>query len=356
MQPSFSVSKYAARLAALTVFIILCAEPAASQKPEKNPNEQHLIFWRYPDNYIENQARVAFATIDETLQAYPPQKEMLLPRKMALIALDQLLHDTRNDKAEPFYTFINARMQRMLDDMQRPVKKGLRIYKLYNDGFIIKTKDATVAVDLIPGGTKDHPFIADSIIYKIAGQCDAMFVSHFHGDHANLNIAKAFAARGKLVIAPKGLWVGVDPMIQQLLVADSVVDVPFKDLKMTLHILPGHQDDIPNNIYVMEFDKCGTVAHTGDQWNEEDLTWIDDIHKNYRIDILLPNCWINSMERSLKGFGPKLIITGHENEMEHTIDHREAYWITMKKFERMQNLHIPNVLMTWGESFDYQRR
>ena len=356
MQLSFSVSKYAARLAALTVFIILCAEPAASQKPEKNPNEQHLIFWRYPDNYIENQARVAFATIDETLQAYPPQKEMPLPRKMALIALDQLLHDTRNDKAEPFYTFINARMQRMLDDMQRPVKKGLRIYKLYNDGFIIKTKDATVAVDLIPGGTKDHPFIADSIIYKIAGQCDAMFVSHFHGDHANLNIAKAFAARGKLVIAPKGLWVGVDPMIQQLLVADSVVDVPFKDLKMTLHILPGHQDDIPNNIYLMEFDKCGTVAHTGDQWNEEDLTWIDDIHKKYRIDILLPNCWINSMERSLKGFGPKLIITGHENEMEHTIDHREAYWITMKKFERMQNMHIPNVLMTWGESFDYQRR
>lgn len=344
-----------ARLAVVSAFFILGTAFAWAQLPEKNPNEQHLIFWRYPDNYLENQARVAFTAIDEVLQAYPPQKEMPLPRKMAFIALDQLLHDTHNDKAEPFYTFINTRMQRMLKDMERPVRKGMRIYKLYNDGFIIKTKYATVAIDLIPGGTNDHPFIADSIIYKIAGQCDAMFISHFHGDHANLNIAKAFASRGKLVIAPKGLWVGVDPMIQQLLVADTVVDVPFNDLKMTLHILPGHQDDIPNNIYVMEFDKCGTVAHTGDQWNEEDIAWIDDVHKKYDIDILLPNCWINWMERSLKGFGPKLIITGHENEMEHTIDHREAYWITMKKFERMPNLHIPNVLMTWGESYDYKR-
>ncbi|MCR4665049.1 MAG: MBL fold metallo-hydrolase [Paludibacteraceae bacterium] len=328
---------------------------AAAQEPEKNPNEGNLIFWRYPDNYLENQARVAFGTIDEALQANPPQKEMSLLRKMALISLDQLLHDTHNDKQEPFYTFINTRMQRMLDDMERPVKKGLRIYKLYNDGFIIKTKDATVAVDLVPGGPNSRPFISDSIIYKIAGKCDAMFVSHAHGDHANLSIAKAFASRGKLVIAPKGLWTGVNPMIQQLLVADTTVDVPFNELNMTLHILPGHQDDMYNNIYVMEFKNAGTVAHTGDQWNEEDVVWIDKVHEHYKIDVLLPNCWINQMERSLKGFGPKIIITGHENEMEHTIDHREAYWITMKKFERMSGLNIPNVLMTWGESYDYKR-
>ena len=345
----------AIRLTVVSAILCWTCTDAAAQLPEKNPYEEHLIFWRYPNNYLENQARVAFATIDEVLQAYPPQKEPALPRKMALISLDQLLHDTHNDKSEPFYTFINTRLQRMLEDMDRPVKKGLRIYKLYNDGFIIRTKDATVAVDLTPGGTKEHPFIADSIIYRIAGHCDAMFVSHSHGDHANLDIAKAFASRGKLVIAPKGLWEGVDPMIQQLLVADTTVDVPFKELNMTLHILPGHQDDMYNNIYVMEFHRCGTVAHTGDQWNEDDLQWIDNVNKRYKIDVLLPNCWINSMERSLKGFGPKLIITGHENEMEHTIDHREAYWITMKKFERMQSLGIPNVLMTWGESYDYKR-
>lgn len=327
----------------------------AQERPATNPREQQIIFWGYPDNYIENQAQFAFATIDEMLQTYQPQKQMSLPRRMALIGLDQLLHDKRNDKSGPFYTFINTRMQRMLEDMSKPVKKGIKIYKLYNDGFILKTKDVTVAVDLIPGGPSKHPFIADSIIYSIAGQCDALFISHFHGDHANLNIAKAFAARGKRVIVPKDLWVDIDPLITPLKEENTFVTVPFDELNMTLHILPGHQDDIYNNIYVMDFKGSGIVAHTGDQYNTEDLKWIDQVHKTYKIDILLLNCWVNSMERTIRGFNPKILITGHENELEHSIDHREAYWMTIKKMERMPELNVPNILMTWGEWFVYKK-
>ena len=62
------------------------------------------------------------------------------------------------------------------------------------------------------------------------------------------------------------------------------------------------------------------------------------------------------MEEHIRGFAPKMLITGHENELgEHSIDHREAYWITMKKMEAMPNLNIPNVLMTWGEWYEYER-
>lgn len=339
----------------ITIMSFTASALPAQERPATNPREQQIIFWGYPDNYIENQARVAFETIDEMLQAYPPQKQMALPRKMTLVGLDQLLHDQRNDKSEPFYTFINTRMQRMLEDMRKPVKKGIKIYKLYNDGFIMKTKDATIAVDLIPGGPGKHPFITDSIIYSIAGQCDALFISHFHGDHANLKIAKAFAARGKRVIVPKDLWVDVDPLITPLQEENTFVTIPFEELKMTLHILPGHQDDIYNNIYVMDFKGCGTVAHTGDQYNVEDLEWIDRVHETYPIDVLLLNCWVNSMERTIRGFDPKVLITGHENELEHSIDHREAYWMTMKKMERMPDLKVPNVLMTWGEWFVYNK-
>ena len=322
---------------------------------DENPREQQVIFWRHPNNYLKNQADVAFETIDEVLQANPPLSKVqseVLARRLALVSLDQILHDTRIDKSSPFYAFINRRMERMLQDMDRPVKKGMKIYKLYNDGFIIKTKKATIAVDLVPGGPKDSPFISDSIFYQIAGRCDAMFISHRHGDHANIKVAKAFAARGKRVIAPKGLWVGVDPLIEQLLVADTMVTVPFDELGMQLHILPGHQDDIPNNMYIMDFGKDGSVAHTGDQWNEEDVNWIDHIHEQYKIDALLLNCWVNQMERTIRGFGPKVLITGHENELEHTIDHREAYWMTMRKMDQMPTLKVPYVLMTWGEWYE----
>lgn len=325
----------------------------AQERPKQNPREQYCIFWGYPDNYLDNQARVCFDKVDEVLRANQPSAKENLARDMALLSLDMLLHDTRNDNSPAFHHFINSRLKEMLKDMDKPVKKGVKIYKAYNDGFIIKTKTATIAIDLVPGGKKDQPFINDSLLMAIAERCDAMFISHAHGDHANLRVAKAFADAGKTVIAPKGLWTNVHPNIRQLLDADTAVTVPFEQLDMSLHILPGHQDDMYNNIYVMQFKNGISVAHTGDQYNQEDLAWIDHIHQNRTIDILLLNCWVNSLERTVRGFNPKLIITGHENEMEHSIDHREAYWMTMHKYA---SLSYPNILMTWGEHYIYTKK
>jgi len=327
------------------------AMPALAERPKDNPREKYLIFWGYPDNYLDNQSRMVFQEIDRTLLAYPPQKTECQARRMALMSLDMLLHDTRNDKTDAFYQFVNARLGHMLQDLQQPVKKGVKIYKLYNDGFILKSKTATIAIDLVPGGPESHPFISDSLIYAIANQCDAMFISHAHGDHANLRIAKAFAEQGKRVIVPKGLWKGVHQNIEELLDADTAVVVPFDQLGMQLQILPGHQDDMYNNIYVMTFKDGTTVAHTGDQYNSEDLAWIDHIHDHIRVDVLLLNCWVNSMERTIAGFAPKQLITGHENEMEHSIDHRESYWMTMEKTRRMGR---SNILMSWGECYWYK--
>ena len=306
--------------------------------------------------YKLGQAATAFNAIDDMLQTYRPATEIPLPRELALVSLDQLLHDTDNDATEPFYAFINTRMRRVLEDLDRPVAKGLRIYKLYNDGFIVKSPKATIAIDLIPGGSDAKPFITDSVVYGIAGKCDALFISHFHADHANLNVAKSFAARGKLVIAPKDLWVGVDPLIRPLEKENQEFDVEFEELDLTLHVLPGHQGDVYNNINVVEFHNEGTVAQTGDQWGTADLVWIDHVHEKYDIDVLMPNCWVNDMKRTIQGFGPRLIITGHENELgEHSIDHREAYWMTVRKMEKMEDLNIPYVLMTWGEWYDYHK-
>lgn len=339
------------RLAFFTILSLLLLPLSAQERPVDNPREQYCIFWGYPDNYLDNQSRECFKKIDETLKANAPSKKENINRDMALMALDMLLHDTRNDNSDAFHWFINTRLETMLADMKQPVKKGVKIYKLYNDGFIIKSKEATIAIDLVPGGKKNSPFIGDSLLMAIARECDAMFVSHFHGDHANLRVAKAFAAAGKTVIAPKGLWVDVDPNIKQLLTENEPVTVPFANLGMTLKILPGHQDDIYNNIYVLTFKNGISVAHTGDQYNQEDLKWIDNIRNEMHIDVLLVNCWINSLERTVKGFNPRLIITGHENEMEHTIDHREAYWMTMRKYAP---LPYTNVLMTWGENYLYK--
>ena len=339
-----------------TLLLLTVAAFATAQTSDTNPYAGKYIYWDFPSDYKLAQAAEAYSAIDDMLLAYKPAVGIPLPRELALVSLDQLLHDTSNDATQPFYNFINTRMKRVLEDLDRPVTHGLRIYKLYNDGFIIKSPKAAVAIDLIPGGPDSKPFIADSVIYAIASKCDALFISHCHADHANLNIAKSFAARGKRVIAPKDLWVGIDPLIQPL-AEHKETHIVFSDLDLTLHVLPGHQGDVYNNINVVEFHGEGTVAQTGDQWGrEDDLRWMDLVHEKYNIDVFMPNCWMDQLERAIKGFAPELVITGHENELgEHSIDHREAYWITVKKMELMSDLDIPYVLMTWGESYDYHR-
>jgi hypothetical protein len=59
----------------------------------------------------------------------------------------------------------------------------------------------------------------------------------------------------------------------------------------------------------------------------------------------------------------EVISSGYENEMEHTIDHREPYWLTYQRREGSDRFggtkHVgydsPLILMTWGESYHFKR-
>lgn len=63
-------------------------------------------------------------------------------------------------------------------------------------------------------------------------------------------------------------------------------------------------------------------------------------------DALIVNCWTHRMSDLVDGFNPKLVVTGHENEMGHTIDHREAFWLTFQKMEQISKDYL---VMGWGE-------
>ena len=93
-----------------------------------------------------------------------------------------------------------------------------------------------------------------------------------------------------------------------------------------------------------------SFSQTGDQSNDGDFAWIDEVGAKHHVDVLMPNCWTNDIVRMVRGFDPELVMTGHENEMGHTIDHREPYWLT---YQRLRRSTHPMVLMTWGESFHY---
>jgi hypothetical protein len=125
---------------------------------------------------------------------------------------------------------------------------------------------------------------------------------------------------------------------------------------------PGHQGEhIENNVPLIKTPGEMTFVHMGDQSNALDFSWIDEVHKHFEVDVLLPNCWTTDIVRVTRGFNPAVVITGHENELGHSIDHREPYWLSYQRREgsdrfggsRDVGYDTPLILMTWGESFHY---
>lgn len=320
--------------------------------------EQNKPLWGKQDVYLATQTEKSFGLINEILQDkknLPSKKEPSQARKAALYLMDAILHDTRLDGSPVITKFIEDRYEKMVEDMKQPVKKGIKVYKLYNDGFVVKTKSVTIGWDIYRGAKmKNAPsLISNEVIQKVVDQCDIMFLTHNHPDHIDKVVVKMFTDAGKPVIAPTKTLKGNDKVIRTR--SEEIVNETFtaaNGVKLEATILPGHQDNMPNNIYVITSPEGYTFTQTGDQWNKEDLAWIVDVHKHIKpLDVLMLNCWVNSLPETVEGFSPKLVLFGHENELGHSIDHREAYWLS---YDKLKTISRPNCLMTWGEWYWYK--
>jgi L-ascorbate metabolism protein UlaG (beta-lactamase superfamily) len=240
----------------------------------------------------------------------------------------------------------------------------MRIWKLYNHGFFVRTPNVSFAFDVVPGppGIQDFAVTA-GLLERIAVQADALFLSHPHNDHVNRDVARMFLTRNKPVLAPEGLWAAEPEFAGKLTYpkrsASEVLDVPVRAGKQVLKLTayPGHQGASPiNNVNLVVTPEGFAVIHTGDQSGNEgpgsDFDWIAHIGHNRPIDVALPNCWTTDIKRVLRGIDPRLVITGQENEMAHEVPHREDYTQT---YNHLAGSPYPVLVMTWGESYWYRR-
>lgn len=327
---------------------------------QQNPqgNQATLQWWGNVDEFLNQQSIRTFDLIDQVLDENQPQIKEPVIRKMALLSLDNLLHDTKNDQRPALGNFFQKRIKNIVDKIRtdRP-EKGAIVYKLYNHTFIVRTKSATIAFDLVSNESSkiEGLRIPDAVIKDIVNACDILLVTHLHDDHADSLVARMFVDAGKPVVTSPDLWNGMSGKIlypaRGVDQSQSIRLANGKEIKV--RALPGHQgSNILNNVYAVTTPDGLTFVHTGDQSNTEDLNWIDKIHESVKVDVLLVNSWTRELVRAIKGFNPGLVVTGHENEMGHSIDHREPYWLT---YERLKGNTYPSVLMSWGEKFHFDR-
>ena len=265
-----------------------------------------------------------------------------------------LLHDTRLDYGTAFISYMESITANLLSELRKtkPTGNEIRIFRFYNHGFIVRTPTVTVGIDLVRGGNAAKPFISDTLMRSVVEQCDILFISHAHGDHADIAVAKMFCEQGKSVIAPNEIWKDMPPQFRILRENEMIresISLPAKNASLTVQVYPGSQGNMLNNVYIITLPEGQTIMHTGDQDYSDDL--VAKISNNAKVDVLLVQCWMLPMDKFVSGIKPKLVISGHENEMGHTIDHREAYWLT---FRRMTDIKAPFVVMAWGESYPWR--
>ena len=323
---------------------------ASAQQKSAEP----VAFWGKEDAYLLKQASHMFNLVDEALTENPPVVGAPMARKLALFNLDAMLHEVKYDNTEPFCNFIDSRIGKVIEDMKSPVKRGVKIYKIYNDGFVVRTKSANIAFDVVRGACKKQQLLSDEQVDAIVDKCDVLFLSHNHGDHVDKYVVNRFIEAGKPVIAASEILPdleGVTHYRSESEILDKVVKLKSGE-ELQVKIFPGHQSPMMCNIYVVTTPDKYTVAHTGDQYDKNDMEWIAEIkEKAPKIDALMINCWSYQIAEAIKGFNPRYVLSGHENEMGHTIDHREAFWLTFQKLEPVQHDYV---VMSWGEWFSFK--
>ncbi|MBR3886065.1 MAG: MBL fold metallo-hydrolase, partial [Alistipes sp.] len=231
----------------------IIATAALISLPSVVQAQEDVAYWGKEDAYLLRQAKYMYELVDEALDEYPPVVGAPTSRKLALYNLDAMLHETKYDNTEPFKSFVASRASKVIKDMSQPVKKGMKIYKIYNDGFVARTKSVTIAFDVVRGALKGEAIVSDKDIATIVDQCDVLLLTHNHGDHVDRYVVDRFIAAGKPVIAADEILKGVEGVTHYR----SETDILDKEITLRsgevlkVKIYPGHQSEMMCNVYAV---------------------------------------------------------------------------------------------------------
>jgi len=374
------------QLRLVSVFLVLfflmgrslgAAESVTTVNPRLGPED---------DAYLNRQAKAHLDFADGIFRRVPPQFPEPAERQAALMILDGVLHDEYAPNREAVQRFYHDRIASAVQEMESTrVENGAMIWKLYNHGFVVRTATVTLAFDLVRGPKAFHIVqvpdghkrgecpgfpISEELASRLVQQCDVLFVSHKHGDHADPAVAEAFLAQGKPVVAPLDAFADAsfhDKIMHRKREAHTLQRLPIQQGKNEIQVVvyPGQQyqgGSVANNVVLAFTPEGMSFAHNGDQINDpypyqEDYAWIDKVRDHHKVDVLMTNCWTDDIYRQTKGFDPKLVLPGHQVELGHPVWDRVPYWGDSEHlkltYPQLLASGYPVIVMTWGESCHY---
>ncbi len=229
-----------------------------------------------------------------------------------------------------------------------PAKGELAVYKVYNMGYIFKTSERAFGIDIRWWGSR-------SDAKKLAKMFDVLFVTHPHGDHYTNDMLESMIECGKTIVLTKDLLPKTKSQSKIILWEDRTEPLDIEGIKV--RCFAGNQGkNIPCDVFHLQFDGW-TLVHNGDNSDRARDRRISELEAP---DILIAATWnhfqvIMEAAQTARGAAdkPMLFLPAHENEVSHTIDHRESYWeaFTMEsRFASPTFGYMPYMLMDVGEN------
>lgn len=232
------------------------------------------------------------------------------------------------ENANPILEYLRLSVQQSVQEIKNTkLSHGAVIWKLYNMGYVIKTREACFGIDLVFPGSKELVDVLDFAI-----------VSHVHGDHFDKNFTDTMVAQGKMVYSP---------FYKPGTVIDSAGEFRFNDV--TVRFTMNMQGDVP--VIVSQVD-CGSSANHFTVYDIADARLLEELNPTRHVNLFLLHI-ANGLDvfDAVDKIKPDATVYDHVMELGHPIGkYRWSYDFTFDKISRQDP--ASSLVLTWGERID----
>ena len=306
-------------------------------------------------------------------------------RRLGLEVIDYPLHvdnyggkladDERNAFNEAVLGYARTTRDRVVKEVRaaRVPDGQLWIWRIYNMAFILKGPQHTVAIDLTSRPVLPRaPQVWAAEDWKaVAEIVDLAVVTHPHGDHTSEPFLREMMRLGKPLVLPGDVSTYViregRPVAIPYTTGPSCVKLvedhkdPVDVAGVGFRNFRGFQDSVPCNVYLMDIDGV-RVVDNGDNYDRGKEKMLEQAPP---ADVVIASTWnqvhhVLTCVQAAPGFSPEqaVFVPAHENELGHSVAHRESYLEMYTMPERLGKPAFPltrTFPLGWGECLKYVR-
>ena len=209
----------------------------------------------------------------------------------------------------------------------RPTGNELQVAKVYSSGYIFRTKDACIGIDLCYGEGMYDAVGRD----EIEDMLDAIFTTHAHGDHMDLTMIGNMIRKGKAAVGPSTMDDRYFKNVEgrKFYWAESQFDPVEICPTVTAQAYMSGQGVEPCLLYIIQIGDW-RIADVGDNSDHRNEAKIYPLYP--MVDIAMCPVFqgvVNFLNSTLQGPNPtnieQIYFNLHENEWHHHIEGRVSY-------------------------------